>query len=101
MIHVVVGTDSYGRVKRLGKTAVVTTFSMAQLLPLWPVKSYYVWGQAMSEAEGIPYLASIRKVALRGCRWPALIGRPWDSHTCVRSSPYWLSAASCLHSWRF
>lgn len=66
MIHVVVGTDSYGRVKAVGKTAVVTTFSMVQSLPFGPLESYSVWGPATSETEGVPFFAQVRKVTLCG-----------------------------------
>lgn len=65
-MHVVVGTDSYGRVKAVKKTAIVTSFSMVQMLPVVPIKSYYVWGRAESEESGVPLLASVRNVKLRG-----------------------------------
>ena len=66
MMHLVVGTDTYGRVKVVGKTAIVTTFSMFQLLPVEPLKSYYVWGPTKSRTEGIPFLAQVQKVTIRG-----------------------------------
>jgi hypothetical protein len=66
MMHVVVGTDTYGRVKAVDKTTIVTMFSMVQLLPVAPIKSYYVWGPATSEVTGVPFLASIRSIKLRG-----------------------------------
>lgn len=66
MMHVVVGTDTYGRVKAVDKTAIVTLFSMAQMLPIAPIKSYYVWGPAKSEDSGVPFLASVRSIKLRG-----------------------------------
>lgn len=66
MMYVVVGTDTYGRVKAVDKTAIVTIFSMLQMLPFMPIKSYYVWGSATSEVIGVPFLASVRKIKLRG-----------------------------------
>ena len=65
-MHVVVGTDTYGRVKAVDKTAIVTMFSMVQLMPVGPIESYYVWGPATSETSGVPFLAFVRSVKLRG-----------------------------------
>ena len=65
-MHVVVGTDAYGRVKGVHKTAIVTVFSMVQSLPVAPIKSYYAWGSATSETIGVPFLATVRNVQLRG-----------------------------------
>ena len=56
MMSVVVGTDTYGQVKAVDKTAVVTMFSMVQMLPVRPIKSYYVWGPTTSETTGVPFL---------------------------------------------
>jgi len=66
MMYVVVGTDTYGRVKAVNKTAIVTVFSMLQMLPFVPIKSFYVWGPVTSESKGIPFFGSIRKIKLRG-----------------------------------
>jgi hypothetical protein len=66
MIHVVGGTDTYGRVKAVGKTAIVTTFRMVQMLPVEPLESYYVWEPITSETVGVPFLAHVQKVVVRG-----------------------------------
>jgi hypothetical protein len=66
MIDVVVGTDTYGRVKAVGKTAIVTKFSMLQMLPVGPLQSYYVWGPATTKTSGIPLLAQVQQVKMRG-----------------------------------
>lgn len=66
MMHVVVGTDTYGRVKTVDKTAIVTEFWMVQMLPFVPLKSYYVWGPATSEIQGVSLLAPARSVERRG-----------------------------------
>jgi hypothetical protein len=65
-MHVVVGTETYGRVKSVEETAIVTQFAMLQMLPAVPIKSYYVWGPAESESTGVPFLASVVKMRLRG-----------------------------------
>lgn len=38
MVHVVAGTDTYGRVKCVLGTPIVTKFAMFQLLPLYPAR---------------------------------------------------------------
>lgn len=49
MVPVVVGTDSYGRVKCVGKTPIVTRFEMLQMFPLRPIESMYFCGMGEEE----------------------------------------------------
>lgn len=66
MFHAVVGTDVYGRIKAVNRTAIVTTFSMLQLLPFKPLRSYYTWGLTEWKTTGIPLLAQERTATIRG-----------------------------------
>jgi hypothetical protein len=66
MVYVAVGTESYGRVRVVGDTAVVTQFQMLMHFPLVPIRSYYVWGPLDSEETGVPFLYSVRNIRQRG-----------------------------------
>lgn len=37
------GADSYGRVKVVGRTAIVTRFFAVDSLPIYPLQSFYLW----------------------------------------------------------
>jgi hypothetical protein len=63
---VAAGTDTYGRVKKVSGTPVVTKFTMLQFLPLFPLQSFYFTGQGPVERTGIPLLASSQSVHLYG-----------------------------------
>lgn len=41
MLIVSFGSDTYGRVKRVGKTSVVTKFAMLQFMPVFPLGSFF------------------------------------------------------------
>ncbi len=60
------GTDTYGKVKRVGPTTIVTKFAMLSALPLWPVESYYYAGPGESRTEGIPFISWSTTTAIRG-----------------------------------
>jgi hypothetical protein len=60
MFHVHMGTDTYGKVKKVGPTAVVTRFAMVSGMPLVPLVSYYYAGTG--EEQGIPILFTMRKI---------------------------------------
>jgi len=60
------GTETYGRVKAVDGTPVVTKFAMLQLLPLWPLESFYRTGKGKSTSTGIPFFASSRTETIRG-----------------------------------
>jgi hypothetical protein len=66
MIHVSAGTDTYGRVKTVAGTPIVTKFAMLQFLPLYPLQSYYFIGTGPTETTGVPFLASMKTVAVSG-----------------------------------
>jgi hypothetical protein len=61
-----VGSDTYGRVKVVGKTSVVTSFVMVQGIPIWPSKSYYCWGPNLKQQSGIPFVLSEHQVSIQG-----------------------------------
>lgn len=65
-MHIVAGTDTYGRVKTVGGTPIVTKFAMFQFLPVYPVQSFYYAGPGRTETSGIPFVASSQTVAIRG-----------------------------------
>ena len=56
MTWVTAGTDTYGRVKNVGGTSVVTKFAMLSALPLWPVQSFFYCGISEKQTEGVPFL---------------------------------------------
>lgn len=51
------GSDTYGRVKGVDGTPIVTKFWMLQLLPVWPLESYYFLSAGQSESSGVPFVA--------------------------------------------
>ena len=66
MVHISAGTDTYGRVKAVAGTPIVTKFAMLQLLPLYPLQSFYFTGTGPIETTGVPFLASTTSVAIKG-----------------------------------
>jgi hypothetical protein len=54
MIHVTVGSDTYGRVKTVGTTPIVTRVGMISSLPVFPLESFYFVrvGERTSQLEG-------------------------------------------------
>ncbi|WP_406696230.1 hypothetical protein V5E97_35105 [Singulisphaera sp. Ch08] len=60
------GSDTYGRVKSVSGTPIVTKFFMLQCLPIYPLQSFYFEKQGPSESKGIPFLASIQTSAIIG-----------------------------------
>lgn len=63
-IHV--GTDVYGRVKKVSGTPVVTKFAMFQFFPIYPVQSFYYTGAGHTETVGVTLLAGSQSVAILG-----------------------------------
>jgi hypothetical protein len=61
MATVVAGTDTYGRVKSIGGTSIVTQFAMLQFLPLYPLRSYYasMFKIGQSVTVSVPFVASL------------------------------------------
>ncbi|MFO0944029.1 MAG: hypothetical protein U0930_25105 [Pirellulales bacterium] len=56
-----VGSDTYGSVKKIKGTPIVTSFVMLQMLPVYPRKSYYYLGEGQRSFEGIPFFAEHEK----------------------------------------
>ena len=68
MVHVTVGTDTYGRVKKVRGTPVVTKFAMLQFLPLYPIQSYYFFGSGRAKKGGVPFFATSHEATVKGIR---------------------------------
>jgi hypothetical protein len=60
------GTDTYGRVKTVSGTPIVTKFRMLQGLPLYPLQSFYFVGTGPAETTRMPFLVSETYVAIKG-----------------------------------
>lgn len=58
MTKIVAGTETYGRIKNVDGTPVVTQFAMLYWIPLWPVRSFYLSRLGETKAGGILFLAS-------------------------------------------
>ncbi len=66
MMTVSVGTDTYGRVKCVSGTPIVTKFAMLQFLPIYPLQSFYFIKARPVETTGIPFFASRSASAIQG-----------------------------------
>lgn len=66
MATVYAGTDTYGRVKTVCGTPVVTQFAMLQFLPIYPLQSFYVTGSGVTESTNVPFVASIQLAEIHG-----------------------------------
>jgi hypothetical protein len=66
MITISAGTDTYGRVKKVSGTPIVTKFAMFQFLPMCPLQSFYFRGTGKNQAEGIPLVAITRSTTFVG-----------------------------------
>jgi hypothetical protein len=66
MYHVTVGSDTYGRVKKVGSTPIVTKFGMLSGFPVFPLESFYFAGFGETTSEGIPFLAQSHSTAIEG-----------------------------------
>jgi hypothetical protein len=51
------GSDTYGRVKTVGGTPIVTKFFMANGFPIYPLQSYYFSRSDEVAGSGIPFLS--------------------------------------------
>lgn len=65
-IHATAGTDTYGKVKTVLRTPVVTEFTMLQFLPLYPVRSYYFFSTAKAKTGGVPFFLSTHTAKVHG-----------------------------------
>jgi hypothetical protein len=68
MIHVIAGTETYGAVRKVNSTPVVTRFAMLQLLPVYPLESYYLARLGTETRQGIPLIASHSTRDIHGLR---------------------------------
>ena len=70
MYYIKIGTDTYGRVKAVSGTSIVTKFAMVNFLPLYPLESYYSFGTGEKKSQGVPLTrldyASVAVAYLRG-----------------------------------
>src|SRR5258708_3908249 len=60
------GTDTYGKVKKVGPTTVVTRFAMLSAFPIWPLESYFYAGRGESRFQGVPFFAGVHTTEIRG-----------------------------------
>ncbi len=68
MVTVVAGSETYGAVRKVGSTPVVTKFVMLQLIPLFPLESYYLARLGKESIRGIPLVASQSSRSIVGLR---------------------------------
>jgi hypothetical protein len=54
MVTVIAGTDTYGKIKKVGTTPIVTKFRMLWYFPIVPVASFYFAGIQHTATEGVP-----------------------------------------------
>jgi hypothetical protein len=66
LIHVRTGSDTYGKVKKVGRTPIVTKFQMLQSIPIWPLQSYYFRGRGPVKREGIPFFFETLSSEIKG-----------------------------------
>ncbi len=66
MYHVSVGSDTYGRVKKLGATSIVTRFGMVSGLPVFPLESFYLIRLGHLTSKGIPFIAQVHSRLIEG-----------------------------------
>ena len=66
MYHVTVGSDTYGRVKKVGSTPIVTEFGMVSFFPVFPLESFYFVRFGHSTSAGIPFFAQTHSTAIEG-----------------------------------
>src|SRR5690349_7327227 len=59
MVVVTAGSDTYGRVKVVAGTPIVTQFFMVQLLPVYPLRSFYFLSADHVKSSGIPGIAAV------------------------------------------
>lgn len=68
MITVIAGTETYGAVRKVASTPVVTKFAMLQFIPLYPLESYYLMRLGKDSFRGIPLIASATSRSIVGLR---------------------------------
>ncbi len=66
IIHLIAGTDTYGRVKSVSGTPIVTKFAMLQGLPIYPIRSYYLVKANSIARAGVPFVIGTQEVTVGG-----------------------------------
>src|SRR4051794_39809742 len=59
------GSDTYGRVKTVDSTPIVTKFGMVSAFPVFPLESFYFIRSGESTSEGIPFLAQVHSTGIK------------------------------------
>ncbi|HEY3964726.1 MAG TPA: hypothetical protein VGM05_09270 [Planctomycetaceae bacterium] len=60
MVAVHAGSDTYGNVKKIGDTPIVTKFAMVSAFPLYPLESFYFAGEG--NPKGIPFIFTSKAI---------------------------------------
>ena len=60
------GTDTYGKVKTVGGTPIVTVFAMLNSLPLRPLQSYYFIGLGEGQEFHVPFVGGMSQASVVG-----------------------------------
>jgi hypothetical protein len=66
MPSIVCGTETYGRVKTVDGTPIVTKFAMLQRVPIYPLQSFYFLGEGPTTRSGVPFLAGSASTTIHG-----------------------------------
>jgi len=66
MVSVTAGSDTYGSVKKVGGTPVVTKFAMLNFIPLYPLVSFYYAGAGRETWAGVPFVFSVSSTPILG-----------------------------------
>ena len=66
MTTVHAGTDTYGRVKTVCGTPIVTKFFMIQFVPCYPLRSFYLVRSGRTKWVGIPLVAGVYSADFQG-----------------------------------
>lgn len=66
MVTVAVGTDTFGRVKTVRGTPIVTKFATLQFLPVYPLQSFYYISSGPTESIGVPFIGSVQSAGIQG-----------------------------------
>ena len=66
MVPVTAGSDTYGSVKKVGNTRVVTKFVMLNAVPLYPLESFYCLDAGQTTSTGVPFVFSLQNTSIIG-----------------------------------
>lgn len=68
MVTAIYGTDTYGAVRKVGTTPIVTRFAMLQFIPLIPLESYYLARHGKERYSGVPLIFSETSRSIHGLK---------------------------------